>query len=46
MVDPLTDLGGDTVAFIAHDDESVGSERLGVDVLTIEQSTIDGVVVG
>ena len=46
MVNPLTDLGGDAVAFVAHDDGSVRGERLCADVLTVEQSAIDGLVVG
>ena len=32
----LTDFGGDAIALVAHDDESVGGERLGVDVVAVE----------
>ena len=46
MVDPLTDFWRDTIAFVAHDDEPVRGEWLGVDVLTVEQGAVDGVAVG
>ena len=46
MVDLLTNLGGDTVAFVAHHDEPVRGERLGVDIVTVEQCAIDRIVVG
>ena len=45
-VDLLTDLRRDAVAFVAHDDESVRGERLGVDVVAVEQGALDGIVGG
>ena len=42
MGDELTDLGRDAVALVAHHDDAVGGQLLGVDILTVEQGTIDG----
>ena len=37
---------GDTVAFVAHHNESVAAKLLGVDVLAIEECAVDGVIRG
>ena len=39
-----TDLWGDTIALVSHDDKAIGSEWLGIDVVAIEQCAIDGEV--
>ncbi len=38
------DLWRDAIAFVAHHDESVRGERLGIDIVAIEQGAIDGVI--
>ena len=44
MIYTLTDLRGDTIALVAHDDESVRGEGVGIDVFTIKQGAVDGEV--
>lgn len=41
MIDKRADGSGDAVAFIAHDDDTVGCQRVGVDIVSVEQGTVD-----
>ena len=45
-VDALTYGFGDAIALVAHDDEPLFCELLGVDVIAIEQGAVDGIVGG
>ena len=44
MADSLANSVGNAVALVAHDDETSGRKLLGVDVLSVEESAIDGEV--
>ena len=44
MVDTLADCLRDAVAFVAHDDDAMLGEGLLIDIIAIEQRTINGIV--